>query len=211
METMAARSRSAGGGAAFTLVEVLMVAGLVSGIVLGAVFYHVTGQRQSTALDFQAAALQSAQLVVGHLQQDLSNLQPGVLSGTYAAPTPSQGVDLTRVVERSGARGLPLDAQDAPLVESVAWRFDPATHLLYRNGEPIRGAPLESVEFTFFPCRPDDPTPPYGDTLVVRLVAVPLEALGRATAQTPRAVFTAAFHSSQGTVNHLHEDWVGDR
>jgi len=188
-----------------------MAVALLVGIAMGTVLYLVSGQRQSVALDFQAAALQSAQLVVSRLQQDVSNLVPGELAGTFATPTPSPTIHLLRVSDAVRSDGLPLDSQDLLLVEPVSWAFDPGSHLLYRNGDPLRSAPLESVEFTFFPCRPDDPTPPYGDTLVVRLVAVPVEALGKVTSSTPRSSFTVAFHSTQGTVNHLHEDWVGDR
>lgn len=195
---------------AFSLVEVLMVVGVLAGLAAGAVLYIVSGQGQSLALDFQASALQSTQLLAGHLQRDVSNLMPRPLLDTFATPVPSNTVSLLRLAETSDPGALPLDGQGQPLVESVNWSFDPQTHLLSRNGEPIRGAPMESVEFTYFPCRPDDPTPPYGDTLIVRMVAVPLEALGRAGVGGPRVTVTAVFHSAQGTVNHLHEDWVGD-
>ncbi|MBI4862958.1 MAG: hypothetical protein HY815_22250 [Candidatus Riflebacteria bacterium] len=196
---------------AFSLVEVLVVAGVLLAVVAGGVLYQVSGQRQSLALDFRAASLQSAQLVIARLQRDVAGMVPGPLVRTFAEPTACREVTLTRTSDRSDPRGLPLDAREALLTETVRWRFDPASHLLSRNGEPVRAVRMESVEFTYFPCRPGDTTPPYGDTLVVRMVAVPPEALGRVSPRTPRAVYTARFHSPQGTINHLHEDWVGER
>ena len=195
----------------FTLLEVLIVAGLLLMLAGGAVMYQTSGQKQSLALEFQASSLQSAQLILARLQRDLVCMVPGPLSTARAQPTPCHEVLLTRVSESSDSRGLPLDEKDRLLTDTVVWKFDPATHLISRNGEAIKAAPMETVDFTYFPCRPRDVAPPYGDTLVVRLVAVPSEALGRSTADTPRAVFNASFHSSQGTINHLHEDWAGDR
>lgn len=196
---------------AFTLVEVLVVAGVLLVIVASAVLYRVSAQKQSLALEFRAASLQSAQLVITRLQRDLASLQPGPLSGAPIQPAPAPAVELTRTSERSDSRGLPLDDKDRVLTERVSWRFDRASHQLFRNGEALRAVLMESVEFTYFPCRPGDEEPPYGDTLVVRMVCVPTEALGRATPEKQRAVFSATFHSPQGTVNHMHEDWAGDR
>jgi type II secretory pathway pseudopilin PulG len=213
------RARHAGAGGlavrrarvpAFSLVEIMVVLGLVLGLVGSVVAYRLSGQRQSLALDFQATALQSIQLVLAALERDLSRLDPGPLAGTFSAPTPTRAMLLRCVPSMRDEPGLPLDGLE-PRVQTVRWLFDPATHLVHRQGEPLRSAPLESVEFTYFPSRPGDPTPPYGDTLVVRLVAVPLEALGAANPRTPRVAFTATFHLMNGTINHLHEDWIGDR
>lgn len=194
---------------AFSLIEIVVVLGLVIGLVGGVVTYRLSGQRQSQALDFQASALQSIQLVLAALERDLARLDPGPLAGTFSAPTPTRAMVLRCVPSLRDEPGLPLDGL-VPRVETVQWQFDPATHLVYRQGEPLRSAPLESVEFTYFPSRPGDPTPPHGDTLVVRLTAVPLEALGAPGPHTPRLSFTATFHLMNGTINHLHEDWIGD-
>lgn len=192
----------------FSLIEIVIVAGLVLGLVSGALFYRTTAQHQSLALDFQATSLQSFQLVRRALMRDIANTIPGPLASTFAAPVPTPAVTLRRVPE---VPGVPLDPAGDPVTEQVSWLFDPGTHLLYRQGEPLRSAPLESVEFTYFPCRPEDPNPPFGDTLIVRMVAVPVEALGRVGKNTPRAEYTFECHLAQGTTNHLHEEWVGDR
>lgn len=196
---------------AFSLLEALIVAALMLTMAAGAAFYQISGQRQSVALEFQASSLTSAQIVLARLQRDLVGMVPGPLSAAQAAPAPRNEVQLTRATDQSPMWGLPLDDKDHLVTETVVWKFDPKTHLLARNGDPIKAAPMEAVEFTYFPCRPGDPAPPFGDTLVVKLVVVPVEALGKVEAQTPKAVFTAAFHSSQGTINHLHENWAGDR
>lgn len=195
----------------FSMLEILIVASLLLITAGSAAMYTLSGQKQGLGIEFQAAALTSAQMVFARLQRDLASQVPGPLSALTAVPAPAREVTLARVSDQSDARGLPLDDQDRLLTERVTWKFDPATHLVSRNGEPIRGAPMESVEFTYFPCRPGDIAPPYGDTLIVKLVVVPVEALGKTTPETPRAVFQASFHSAQGTINHLHEDWAGDR
>lgn len=193
------------------MLEILIVAALLLISAASAAMYTLAGQKQSVAIEFQASALTSAQMIFARLQRDLASQIPGPLSALTAVPTPAREVTLTRVTDDSDARGLPLDDQDRLKTERVTWKFDPATHLVSRNGEPIKGAPMHSVEFTYFPCRPGDIAPPYGDTLIVKLVVVPADAVGRATNDTPRAVFTASFHSAQGTINHLHENWVADR
>lgn len=195
----------------FSMLEILIVSALLLMAAASAAMVTLSGQKQSVAIEFQAAALTSAQMVFARLQRDLASQVPGPLSALTAAPAPAREVTLTRVSDESDARGVPLDDQDHLKTERVTWKFDPATHLVSRNGEAIKGAPMESVEFTYFPCRPGDIAPPYGDTLIVKLVVVPADAVGKSTPDTPRAFFTASFHSAQGTINHLHENWVGDR
>lgn len=195
----------------FSLLEVLIVAGVLLLIAGIAVTMRVSGQKQSVAIEFRAAALQSAQLVLTRLQRDVSSLVPGPLTATAAAPAPASAVAFTRVSDSSGPKGLPLDARDELMTEQVAWRFDPKTHQLSRNGEVIRGVTMHQVEFTYFPARPGDASPPYGDTLLVRLVFVPPEALANVGPGTQRAEFTTSFHAPQGTLDHVHEDWAGDR
>jgi type II secretory pathway pseudopilin PulG len=195
---------------AYSLLEILVVLALLLSMVGAFVLYYVSGQKQSLSLGFQAAALQTAQIVVATLQQDLASFVPGPLAGTYAAPTPAFSVRLTRVSDSSNSLGLPLDPHDELQTEAVNWVFDPQTHELTRNGETVHSGPLESAIFTFFPSRPGDPTPPFGDTLILQMEVVPTEALGHVTSATPKAAFTVEFHSPQGTVNHLHEEWVGD-
>lgn len=194
----------------FSVLEILIVASLLAALVGGAALYQVSGNRQAVALDFRASSLQSAQLLIVHLQRDLASQVPGPLDPA-GAPTHQSELAIVRASDTNGKRGLPLDANDQLLTETVTWKFDPATHYVSRNGEPIKAAPFESVEFTQFPLRPGDPSPPYGDTIIVKMVVVPPDALGKVGPATPKAVFTASFSSSQGTINHLHEDWVGDR
>lgn len=197
---------------AFSLLEVLIVSALLLAIAGIAVMTRVSGQKQSVAIEFRAAALQSAQLVLTRLQRDVSSLVPGPLGAAgVSPPAPASAVSFTRVSDASGPKGLPLDARDELMTEQVLWRFDPGTHQLMRNGEAIRGVTLHQAEFTYFPARPGDTSPPFGDTLSVRLVFVPPEALGHVGANTPKAEFTTAFHAPQGTLDHVHEDWAGDR
>jgi hypothetical protein len=198
--------RRAGG---FSVIEILLAAALLSGILLGAGVYLVSGHRQSVTLDFRAAALQDAQRVIGRIQEDFSNLVPGRLDTTFAATSPSPGIELMKISSASGEWGLPLDAGGQLLVESISWRFDPETHQILRNEVPIEGAHFESVSFTFFPSRPEDPLPPHGDTLLVHLSVVPVESLGHVTERTLRTELDVALLSIHATVNHLHEDWVG--
>jgi type II secretory pathway pseudopilin PulG len=190
---------------AFSFIEVIVVAGLLVVLVGGFVLYRVSGQKQSMAIEFRAAALQSAQLAITRLQRDVASLVPTPLAAQNAP-----AIELTRVSDASSARGLPLDANDALLTEQIRWAFDPKTHMLSRNGEPLRGVLMETVDFTYFPARPGETTPPFGDTLMVRMVCVPVEALGRVTADTPKVEFTTAFHATQGTLERVHEDWSGD-
>lgn len=196
---------------AFSLIELLLVAALLLVMAWMGVMYTLSGQKQSVAIEFRAAALQAAQLVLTRLERDVASLVPGPLAAQPVPPAPGSSVELTRVSEESGRDGLPLDRDGRLMTERVAWRFDAASGQLSRNGETIRGVRMHLVEFTYVPTRPGDPAPPYGDTLVVRLVFVPPEAIGRVTADTPRAEFVTAFHATTGTLEHIHPEWVGDR
>lgn len=195
----------------FSLIELLLVAALLLVMAWMGVMYQLSGQKQSVAIEFRAAALQAAQLVLTKLERDVTSLLPGPLAAQAAPPAPGSSVELTRVSDASNRDGLPLDRDGRLLTERVVWRFDAATGLLARNGEPVRGVRMHLVEFTYFPTRPGDPAPPYGDTLAVRMVFVPPEAIGRVTKDTPRAEFVTAFHATSGTLDHVHTDWVGDR
>jgi hypothetical protein len=192
----------------FSVVELLVVLGLV-GTVLGSFWLAAAGGYfQSTELDFRAAALQSAQLLVARIDADLQSFAPGALGDTFAEPMPRPGIRFDRVTDRPG---LPLDERGSPVTERVTYRFDAATRQVVRNDEPLPHGPFENVAFTFFPARPGDPTSPHGFVLVVEIEIVPADASGRADATTARAQFRMTLRSPQGTANHAASRWVGDR
>jgi prepilin-type N-terminal cleavage/methylation domain-containing protein len=194
----------------FSLLEMLIVFALVLVMAGAALLLRVSGQQQSVAIEFRAAALQSAQLVLTRLERDVSSLVPGPLDAA-AGPMSGPSVSLTRVRDASDAQGLPLDRDRRLLTERVTWAFDAGTGTLARNGEPLRAVRMHAVQFTYFPTRPGDTAPPYGDTLAVRMVFVPPETIGRVGPDTPRVEFVTAFHAPQGTLDHVHPEWVGDR
>jgi len=195
----------------FTLIETIVVVGLLTTLLLGYSYYRDASQTQSLALDFQAASLQSAQMLVTHLMRDFDNIVPSPLEVTFTEPTPRTGVAFHRITEGAGILGQPLDSEYVPITEKIEYVFDEKDHRVYRNGQPIRSALFESVDFTFFPVRPQDPAnPPYGDTLIVRMVVVPVEAIEKPKEDTPRSEFIIQFHSPQGTSNHVFEHWIGD-
>ena len=191
----------------FTLLEIVVVAGVLL-CLLGVFFLaYVSGQNQSLALDFQTSSLQAVDLLVSRILADFDNLLPGPIAVTYAEPTPQPGISLSKVSDGRGAFGLPLKPGLDPLEEHVSYRFHPADHRVHRNEESLPFGPFETVQFTFYPARQGDPTPPFGDTLVVEIVCVPLECVGRTNSATPRAEFRIQLRSPQATVNHLCGFW----
>jgi len=208
LRCLASRGR---GVSAFTLTELLVVVGVISTVMICLVLYQVSGHRQSLSLDFQAAAIQSYEILVARLQEDFECLMPGPLSQTFSEPVPAQAVALRVVSSSMGANDVPIDSNQAVITDRVVYSFDPKSHWVFRNNQPLRAGPFESVQFTFFPSRPGDPTPPYGDTLILKVTIVPSEALNSGGVVTQRAAFEVMFHSPQGTANHVWEVWAGDR
>jgi len=203
-------NRRLGSCKAFSLLEVIIVLGVVA--MLSSVFLvtGTSGQRQSVTLDFHAWTVQSVEQLSMRLDADLGNLMPGALENTFAEPVPQQVLSFNTVVGDDLRRDLPVGPDLRLLSETVVYRFDGASRRIFRNGEPLAIGPFERVSFSFFPTRPGDPTSPFGDVLVVDVSMVPVETLGRPSSETPRIHRQVRFWLPQATANHLAGTWIGD-
>lgn len=194
---------------ATSLLEMIFVLSILSMVVGVFAYLRFGASVQSVSLDFNAAALQSVQHLVAPLQRDFDNFMPDPLSMTFAEPTPRNAISFQRIAGTQGKYGLPLTEEGQPITEKVEYVFDRTEHRIFRNGVPIRSARFEDVTFVYFPARPDEPdNPPYGDLLVAEILYVPEDQVGRINPKTPQARFKIAFHSLQGTNNHVYEEWV---
>lgn len=191
----------------FTLVEVLIVAALFCTLLSVGLWVGYSGERHSRVLDFQAVALRSVQLLEARLSCDIDNIVPGPLGITFSEPSPQQRISLDTISDRNGYLGLPLDVDFGLLVSKVEYVFRPLDHMVYRNGESIKAGPFQNVTFTFYPSRPNDPTPPHGDVLMVDIEIVPSEAVGSVGPQKQQARFRLALRPPQATANHAVDHW----
>jgi type II secretory pathway pseudopilin PulG len=188
----------------FTLVEAVVAAGLFFSILAGAFFFtRANAQRESVSLDVRAAALRSAQIVFTMMKADVDNFVPGPLASTYAEPVPRTGVVFERILDSA----LPLSATRAPLTRTVSYRYDPTDRLIYRDDRALPAGPFAGVRFTFYPARPRDPTPPYGDVLHVEIDIRATTSTASAGSNEPLMTFWADLHSTQGTTAHVNPDW----
>jgi len=182
---------------AFTLVEVMVVIGLLS-IMIGAfVLSRASGEHQVVDLDFHATALRSSQLLFAVVKADFDNYAPPATPVTPAAPSQPE-VAFSRY--RSGA--LTLDAQHHAETEPVTFRFDRTQHKVFRGNAPIEAGPFESVKFTLAPGAA-------GDVLRVEVEIVPPEFLGRGGAGAQRAQFLVDMTGLQSVVNQAYDRWTG--
>jgi hypothetical protein len=191
------------------MIVVMSILSMILGVFA---FLRFGAAQQSVSLDFHAAALQSVQHLVAPLQRDFDELVSDPLTLTFTEPRPHRAISFLKVADVAGRYGLALTVDGSPLTEKVGYVFDQGTHRVYRNGAPILSAMFEDVTFVYLPARPDEPeVPPHGDVLLVEARYVPEDKVGRVQPGVPQAHFKLAFHSIQGTNNHVYEEWVGDR
>lgn len=186
----------------FTLIEGLMVAAVLA--VASSVLWQLfsSGMKREQKIDFRTRALQTAALARTRIAADFNQILPSASVSPERAT--GQAVTFDRAVEgMSGEGGLPIDAKLQPKFEKITYRFDPASHRLLRNGQPVAVGLLKDLAFTFESGRER------GYTLVVELVLAPEEEVS-----SPRpsqvAKFAFSFHSPQGTLKLAHRTWVGD-
>jgi prepilin-type N-terminal cleavage/methylation domain-containing protein len=188
----------------FTLVEAIVVMGLLCVLLAAYALTRSGGERQAVDLDFRASSLRSAQLVFAIVKADFDNYRPGAARPELAVPVPQEEVSFARL---SGGKLL-LDAANQPGTETVTYRFDRARHRLLRNGAVIEAGPFEAVRFTFAPAGPPGQESRQGDVLRIEIEAVPPEFLGRAGKGTPHAQFALEMAAIQGAVDRAYDRWV---
>lgn len=172
----------------------------LAGTMLWQLFSH--GMKREQKVDFRTRALQTAALARTRIAADFNQILPSVSVSPERAS--GQAVAFDRAVEgMSGEGGLPLDSTLQPKFEKVTYRFDPPTHRLLRNGQPVAIGVLKDLNFTFESGRDR------GYTLVVELTLVPEEEV-RSPKPSQMAKFAFSFHSPQGTLELAHRTWVGD-
>lgn len=161
-----------------------------------------SGMKREQKIDFRTRALQTAALARTRIAADFNQILPSASTSPERAK--GQAVTFDRVVEgMSGEGGLPIDGKLQPKFEKVTYRFDPASHRLLRNGQPVAVGVLKDLAFTFESGRER------GYTLVVELVLVPEEEVANPR-PSQMATFAFSFHSPQGTLELAHRTWVGD-
>ena len=188
----------------WTLLEMLVVLGIVAvALALGLSFFY-SGQKQSGQLDFRLRAVQSGMLLRSRLADDLAAHIPGPQG---SAPIPrAAGLTLLRVPEEkgSGEDGMPLTGDFQPETSAVTWRFDPATHQVLRNGRPLQLGRFRDVWFSWFPYREGE-----GETVQVHAIAVPDEALASPDRPSPTEVrLDFSFHCPQTTLVRVYDEWI---
>jgi hypothetical protein len=198
------RRRCSATARAFTLVEALMVTLLLT--ITGVLTWTLLSQglRREARIDFRTRAIQVAALARARIAADVAQLLPA--ASLTAQRARGQAVAFDRVSESAaGEGGLPLTRTLAPVSETVSWRFDPSSHRLMRNGQPVGSALFADAAFEF------EATQDAGYTLHIDLEIVPEEELGRRRPPSQVARFRFTFHSPQGTLALAHREWVGDR
>jgi prepilin-type N-terminal cleavage/methylation domain-containing protein len=181
------------GRSGFTIVEVIMVLGVLGAVLTAAVLAGTSSHRRSVRLDERASAQRDAQVLLERLRADLDAFVP---APSLASPTEKHSaLRLVRVASTAGR--LPLDAKGGVLTEQVAYEHDPVSGRLRRNGRPLPVSALAGVHFAYVPARPEDDEPPYGDQLVVEIAPRG----GGAPLQFRLAV-------PQGTAARLHATWA---
>lgn len=187
----------------FTLVEGLVVVALLAlaWILFWQLLAH--GRKREAKVDFRAGAAQAAAIARARLAADFAEILPAAASAPESARGQAVSFDVVSS-SASGEGGLPLDAKLTPKLESVTYRFDPASHRLLRNGALIQAGPFRDVRFSF------SSGPDRAYTLLMDLEMVPE---GQLDLPTPEqlARFRFAFHSPQGTLEIAHRNWAGDR
>ena len=173
--------------------------------VAGTMFWELfsSGMKREQKLDFRTRALQTAALARARIAADFASILPSA-SATPAKAT-GKGVSFDRIPEdRVQEAGLPLDANLAPLVDKVTFRFDPQAHRLLRNGSVVAVGLIRDLDFSF------ESSKDRGYTLTCTLTLCPEEEIASAHPSIETR-FAFSFHSPQGTLALAHKEWVGDK
>lgn len=132
---------------AFTLIETLVVL-LIGALVSGAVWTIFGGSaRHSRDIDERLLAVQAAQALIEVLRQDLSQ---AIVTGEHPIEVSQVGDGGATLAFLAADATMPAGfGKPRPGDRPVSYRFDPSTHQVLRNDEPMRLAAYEKVEFQY--------------------------------------------------------------
>ena len=189
---------------AWTLIELLVALMLFSAVAGFIISFFVSGQKRSRSLDFRLHALQAAYLLRARFADDLASSMPAPAGAE--AINEASALELLRVrAQRGGGLGgTSIDEDLSVITEQVAYRFDPNTHRVYRNGEAMTSERFLDVTFSYFPYTDED----RGEVVELHATIVPDEHLddpGRR--EYPRhEVVSFTFHLTQSTIVHAYPE-----
>jgi type II secretory pathway pseudopilin PulG len=190
---------------AFTMLEVLIMAGiaLILLAVSWSVFFAMTNQ--SRKLDNRLRALQASQIVIERIKTDLKQFYfvPGVSMVEASPPR------LSFYVYRDYVYSPTERSQRSVALEPVTYIFDREVHLLRKNTEFIRAAPLEDLQFALREST-GGPAPEYSNSVIIRGVHVSEDLLStpdRITARD-RISWTTVIGLPHRTLAEAYSFWL---